>query len=605
MEVKKLLGLCMIARDEADFIKPCIESVKDITDEIVVIDTGSADQTPAIAEELGAKVYNYKWDNSFSRARNFAMSKCEAKWLLLLDADESLFDEDKEKLLDFIKGGKYDGALFTVYNYVGDGTTFNIHNALRLIKNDGSYRFRGDIHEQIERTDGGPTEGRFALSGIRLRHYGYLNSVLKKKNKRERNIPILLRELEKDPDDAFMLFNLGNEYMALGDLSTAWGCFGKSMRFAKSSEAFCPHLYFRSAICLKSLSRGKEALGVLEKGLRMYPGCTDMELLRGCIYCDLRLDLLAIKSFEKAIAMGEPHPTLKFTEDCHTTKPLMALAEVYIRQRDLAAAEQACLKALSLNGKLYAALYKLSEIAKLRGDSKEQTAKRLEALFSNPSHPANLVMLADIMLYAGFSENAENYLKSLEAASKHEGDFKILNAKLHFLKGEHGEACRLLNDFYGGGMKTEVLTDLNSEAALLLCCENLIKLFKGEEDNIQEALTVLSGESQKLVMLQSRAILMGSGENLLGSAEANSALDFLGEIIKRILSCKEFDLFEKLLYNYNYIPSKKALLHLAKVYRDCGYPDFAYSAVLRSVKELGEIDADGARILLDCLVETG
>ena len=103
MEVKKLLGLCMIARDEADFIKPCIESVKDITDEIVVIDTGSADQTPAIAEELGAKVYNYKWDNSFSRARNFAMSKCEAKWLLLLDADESLFDEDKEKLLDLLR----------------------------------------------------------------------------------------------------------------------------------------------------------------------------------------------------------------------------------------------------------------------------------------------------------------------------------------------------------------------------------------------------------------------------------------------------------------------------------------------------------------------
>lgn len=601
MDKRNLLGLCMIVKDEKDFIKSCIESVKDIVDEIVVADTGSQDATPEIAKKLGAKVYAYPWDGSFSRARNFAISKCSARWLLLLDADERLFEEDKGKLLEFIKDGSSDGALFKIYSYVGDGSGCTVHNALRLLKNDGSYRFKGDIHEQIERIDGAPATGRFALSGIRLHHFGYLEEVLKKKNKRERNIPILLRELEKDPDNAFMLFNLGNEYIALGDYSAAWGCYKKSMALAKSHEAFCPHLYFRAAVCLQNMSKLKEALSVLEKGLKLYPGCTDMEYLKGLIYSDLRLDLLAIKSFEKAIAMGEPHPTLAFSEGCATVKPLLALAEIYIRQKDYAAAEQACLKALSLDNKVYTALYKLGEIAKLKGDDEESASKRLEGLFADLNRPANLILLSDILLEKGFIGRAGEYISSAMASSAHKPDLAVLKAKLHFLKGEYKDSLALLEEFFESGAKPEVLLHLKGEAAALLSCVNLIKAFRGEEKGVYEILSPALDNDKKLVLEQSMELIRGGSKNLLAGADASKALEFFGDILKRLIKRREFELFEKLLYNYNYINSEKVLLHLAAVYHECGLSGLAASAVMRSAKEFGLVDAEGARILLDSL----
>lgn len=602
MSERKLLGLCMIVKDETEFLRACIDSVKDIVDEIVIVDTGSTDGTPQLARELGADVYFFEWNNSFADARNFAMSKCRAKWLLLLDADEVLFSEDKEKLLEFIRTTEHDGALFKVYNYVGDrpGVGSSVHNASRLIRNNGRYRFKGDIHEQIESLDGEAC-GRFALTDIRLHHYGYLNSVLKKKNKRERNIPILLKELEKDPDNGFMLFNIGNEFMAQRDYAKAVQHFLKSMQFAKPTEAFCPHLYFRTAIALQNLKRYNEALEVLDKGLSIYPGCTDMELLKGYIYSDRRLDWIAIKSFNKAISMGEPHATLRFTDDCATVRPLMALADIYLRQKDYALAQDCCVKALSHNNKLYLALYKISEIAKASGDSEEQVARRMESFFGDLSLVPNLIMLADIMLTRGFLAAAESYIYRAEAGEKRCGDLFVLKAKLHFLRGEFDEAYGLLRQFIEGGRKLDVLVDLDSEAVILLCCIHLIRAFQGQEESAY-ALRELVSPLQAAVLRQSELLIKGESENVLAGADAEEALKFLGEILKRILLCREFDLFEKLLYNYNYIQSKRVLLHLAKIYYDCDYKNFAASAIISSIKELDTIDEDGVRLMCDCMV---
>ena len=82
------ISVCMIARDEEEHIAEALASVKDLADEMIVVDTGSKDATILEAKRHGAKVYEIHWNNDFSEARNFALSKATKEWILVLDADE-------------------------------------------------------------------------------------------------------------------------------------------------------------------------------------------------------------------------------------------------------------------------------------------------------------------------------------------------------------------------------------------------------------------------------------------------------------------------------------------------------------------------------------
>lgn len=223
MEQNKRLGLCVIARDEQQNIARCIGSVKGIVDEIVVVDTGSTDDTIRVARSLGAEIYSYAWDDSFSNAKNYALEKARAQWLLLLDADEALETADGDKLLEFINTTKFDGAHLSIRNYTGvyHPDNYLLHSGFRLLRNTGRYRYVGDIHEQI--TDGvcDRLRERFTTLDITVHHYGYLDDAVSAKKKRQRNIPILERQLEKAPGDAFTLFNLGNEYLSMNEYKRA------------------------------------------------------------------------------------------------------------------------------------------------------------------------------------------------------------------------------------------------------------------------------------------------------------------------------------------------------------------------------------------------
>jgi len=84
------LTLSMIVKNEEANLRDCLESVKDVVDEIVLVDTGSTDKTIRIAEEFGAKIYRFNWINDFSAARNFALKQSTGDWILYLDADEGL-----------------------------------------------------------------------------------------------------------------------------------------------------------------------------------------------------------------------------------------------------------------------------------------------------------------------------------------------------------------------------------------------------------------------------------------------------------------------------------------------------------------------------------
>jgi tetratricopeptide (TPR) repeat protein len=224
------ITLSMIARNEAEYLEECLQSVQGVVDEIVLVDTGSTDATPQIAEKYGARVIYAEWQNDFAAARNIALQHATGDWILVLDADERLTPESKQAILNAVRHPQFVGYYLEILNEIRAGDYF-VHRLVRLFRRVPYARWEGAIHEQIL-----PSlvsqKGRIATVAAQIRHLGYSKEVMRSRDKARRNIEIILRELEKDPDDLFQKFNLANTYFTMGDYEQA----------AYWAEQTCPYL---------------------------------------------------------------------------------------------------------------------------------------------------------------------------------------------------------------------------------------------------------------------------------------------------------------------------------------------------------------------------
>lgn len=146
------ISLCMIVKDEELVIGRCLDSVKDLVDEIIIVDTGSTDKTKEIAMMYTDNLYDFEWINDFSAARNFSFSKASKDYILWLDADDILLNEDKIKFkqLKETLDNKIDMVIMK-YNVTFDKNnkpSFS-YNRERLLKRTMGYLWYGQVHEAI------------------------------------------------------------------------------------------------------------------------------------------------------------------------------------------------------------------------------------------------------------------------------------------------------------------------------------------------------------------------------------------------------------------------------------------------------------------------
>lgn len=273
----------MIVKNEEDMLEACLRSVAELSDELVITDTGSTDNTTKIAESFGAKLSRFEWTNDFAAARNFSLSQATGMWILLIDADETLEDGGAAKVRDLLKTADKDAYYF----YVRDPSRDDMFPQIRLFRNDGTFRYESAVHNQLMRAPQLTTEA-LGQAEIFIDHYGYTEDVRARKNKFERNINLLSARLEAEPESPLYLYCLANEYYANKDLASALAVFRRLEATGRTLDADAVRDY---ADTLGKSGLFEEALALLRTYIPNYPDHPDLHLLAGMSLLSLgRLD---------------------------------------------------------------------------------------------------------------------------------------------------------------------------------------------------------------------------------------------------------------------------------------------------------------------------
>jgi len=212
------LSLNMIVKNEERHLARCLSSVKDVVNEIVIVDTGSTDKTIEIAESFDSKIFHFDWVDDFSAARNFALSKCTCDWVLYLDADEELNKNSIAELLNKISGEPA-GISCIVRSLGSDLTQGSIIRYPRLFPNAPGINFVGKVHEQISDSI---KENKYQIinSDIEIIHYGYVLDDEGLKQKKERNLALLL-SAENNKNNIYDKHKLVRTLISLGKYEDA------------------------------------------------------------------------------------------------------------------------------------------------------------------------------------------------------------------------------------------------------------------------------------------------------------------------------------------------------------------------------------------------
>jgi hypothetical protein len=226
---RPLLAATLIVRDESATLPACLASVADLVDEMVVYDTGSQDDTPAVARAAGARVLHGYWDRDFARARNAALEMTRAQWVLSLDADERL-EVNPQTVRRLLAGvlpheppiEAVDGFLLQVSHVTGRGEESATQAVTRLFRPDRQ-RWQGRVHEILSVSGAAPARYLLPSWMMQLRHVGYRDAHTVSR-KAERNLELAQVELDalvasgsNDRDTAArVLLDLARSFLGVG-----------------------------------------------------------------------------------------------------------------------------------------------------------------------------------------------------------------------------------------------------------------------------------------------------------------------------------------------------------------------------------------------------
>lgn len=321
MADKNQLSLCIITKNEEAFLPDCLNDMKEVADEILVVDLGSDDHTLEIAKQAGAAVYQPVWENDFSKIKNYCMEHSNGKWILFLQADEVLSPKQRTELKLLLKNPGAEGYLIHVEYSQKERNVSSPAQYLRLLRNRKEYRFCHRSFEYI------PDEALCSLqnSGLRITHRGEPTVGWQL----EERIRLLKEDVKEQPQDSYVQYMEGIELLNQGKYEESANHFELARQTVNWGYLYAPHLYQCLGVSLLSLERYRDAEKILTEGLKLFPFYNDLLVLRAELFHRLDRDQEAAKDLETCLTLrkvpnaGVPRPEIdsamiqKMLEEIH------------------------------------------------------------------------------------------------------------------------------------------------------------------------------------------------------------------------------------------------------------------------------------------------
>jgi GT2 family glycosyltransferase/tetratricopeptide (TPR) repeat protein/2-polyprenyl-3-methyl-5-hydroxy-6-metoxy-1,4-benzoquinol methylase len=451
---RPLLSLCMIVRDSARTLRPCLESIRPWVDEMVIVDTGSADETPRIVEEFGGRLFHFPWCDDFSAARNESLRHAQGEWLFWMDSDDTIPPACGRGLRRLVGNKVAPGVLGFVMQVQcpGGGADsdpefdITVVDHVKVFRNRPDLRFDGRIHEQVLpaiRSAG----GEVAWTDLHVVHSGSDQGPPAREKKLKRDLHLLQLELAERPEHPFTLFNLGMTHVHGFRYADAADFLQRGIARSNAGESHLRKAYALLVYAQMRLGKRQEALATCRQGRSLYPHDAELRFREGVVLHELgRLDE-AKQAYRDVLRNGE--------------------------ERHFASVDRA------LTG--FKAHQNLAVIARDQGDLVDAAREWREVVLAAPQYRVGWRGLGDTLVCAGHFAEAEALANELLSNTPVCLEGLLLRSRIGIARGNLADARTALD---------QALTEKPDDLEVLRCrCQFLFE--HGEPDEAERALKAL------------------------------------------------------------------------------------------------------------------
>lgn len=371
----------MIAKNEEKNIERCINSYKEIVDEIIVVDTGSADNTIAIAKKLGAKVFNYNWKDDFAAAKNYALSKAIGDWIIFLDADE-YFDKQKSKNIPRIikkLNNSIDAIICKIINIDKERKIILDENITIRIFKKKNIKYKNKIHEKLCKKSSELNCISISISKLGIYHTGYSKNIIERKLKR--NLKLLLSEFEKGDRSPLMYYYLSDCYYGLQEYEKVIECAKYSIDNGFDVYGYKIKPYQNILSSMFELNYEEESMKkIIDKTKNEFPNCPLAYIYEAWINHKYKKYDEALKSYMETIRINNKFNGEEVNFVCGITHEIyFNMAKIYDLKNDYVNSIDCLVKSL-INNKYYEDSFSML-INLIKGEKIEESILLLNTIY--------------------------------------------------------------------------------------------------------------------------------------------------------------------------------------------------------------------------------
>jgi tetratricopeptide (TPR) repeat protein len=404
----------MIVKNEEKTLSRCLESVKSLVNEMVIVDTGSTDKTVEVAESYGARMLHRAWTGNFAEVRNYAIKHATGKWILQLDADEELVRASISELIEMVNNNDIDGIHCIIQSIEGNVSHSSQFYSLRLFRNKPEVYYEGIVHETPV------VSGNTVFSRIQITHHVCNTEDYTAEEKLERYRGSLLKQLENAPDDIRTHYYLAKTYY---DQHLYDSCIseGKEVLRLMSSGASITEAGMKTFTLLACAFWQKGCFPDAEKmcrqALMIKPDYADAPFLLGSLYFaqgshdDAILNIKRFFHLRDRLEMDPNSRNLSIHSMTSIHQAHFMLGTIYEKQGRYAEAITELRKSIELEPRYVEAYYNLAIVCEKLGKPQEAISLYRKTTELNHSFIPGLKRLGILLMENKHTEEGSTILK--------------------------------------------------------------------------------------------------------------------------------------------------------------------------------------------------